>query len=176
MRLPRRLGAVILALCVAPSAFAQSAAGTSSSAASEGTPLPVPYGPDEFATWQKDLRRAEVIALGSLPFVTFMASIYYDVYRYASHGYQDEYLPWPFKKADIAIDLTEDEQKKILLVSAGISIGVAITDFAIRAIRRNMRARRAERAKPAREPILIEPLEAADAGEGAASGAGAGER
>ena len=123
------------------------------------TNTPVPYGPAEFPEWQKDLRRAEILSFGSLPFVTFFSSIYYDVYRYFSHEGQEGYLPWPMKNAESAIPLTEDEQKTIFFSAIGISIGVAIVDFSWRAIRRSKDNRTIEKKKRNEiSPITIVPL------------------
>lgn len=119
----------------------------------------VPYGPAEFPPWQQDLRRAEIISFGALPFVTFFSSIYYDLYRYYSHDKEEGYLPWPFKKAESAVPLSEDEQKRILAYSAGISVGVAVFDFGYRAFRREMRIRKAEREiREKGNDIEIEPI------------------
>ena len=121
--------------------------------------VPVPYGPAEFPDWQKDVRRAEILSFGALPFITFMASIYYDVYRYIEHDGDEGYLPWPLKKSDSAVPLTEDEQKNVLLASAGISVGVALFDFGFRSLLRAVRASRAEKKnREAFDPILIEPV------------------
>ena len=92
---------------------------------------PEPYGPDEFPKWQHDLRRVEIITFGSLPFITFFTSIGYDVYRYSQHNYKEEYLPWPFKKTDIAIPLNEKEQKNIFFASLGISFLFALIDYTV---------------------------------------------
>mgnify|MGYP001806204254 CR=1 FL=1 len=122
---------------------------------------PVPYEKDEFPDWVKDLRRAEIISFGSLPFVTFFASIYYDVYRYYDHNQEPGYEPWPFKNSNTAVGLSEDEQKKLVLVSAGISVGVAVFDYGFRAIRRAIRNKKAERDHQLDvDPITIEPLAA----------------
>ena len=120
---------------------------------------PLPYGEDEFYTWQKDLRRAEIITFGSLPFVTFMSSIYYDIYRYYDHDQDDAYLPWPLKK-DNAVPMSEDEQINILKASIGIAIGVAIFDYGFRAIRRAIRKSRIDRAnRDMVQPITIDELD-----------------
>jgi len=133
--------------------------------------VPVPYGPDEFPPWQQDLRRAEILSFGALPFVTFMASIYFDVYRYAEHRGDEAYLPWPFKKSAVAVPLTEREQKNIFLASAGISVGVALFDYGFRYVKRNIRAGRAEKANRLRiEPIVIVPLESVPADTGSTAG------
>lgn len=120
---------------------------------------PLPYGEDEFYTWQKDLRRAEIITFGSLPFVTFMSSIYYDIYRYYDHDQDDTYLPWPLKK-DNAVPMSEDEQINILKASIGIAIGVAIFDYGFRAIRRAIRKSKIDRAnREMVQPIKIEEID-----------------
>ena len=106
---------------------------------------PVPYEADEFPDWQKDLRRAEIIAFGSLPFVTLLSSLSYDVFRYYDHDQDERYKPWPFRDSTIAIPKSEDEQKRILLIAVGISLGVAVFDFGFRAIRRSIRRSRADR-------------------------------
>ncbi|HRR02352.1 MAG TPA: hypothetical protein P5286_05580 [Treponemataceae bacterium] len=116
---------------------------------------PVPYEKDEFPSWQSDIRRAEIIAFGSLPFVTFMTSLTYDIYRYIDHDQQDEYLPWPMKEKEIAEPLSEDDQKKILLISVGVAIGVALFDYGFRAIRRHIRQSRQERRNREAQPVII---------------------
>lgn len=169
----RKLTAAILFLVVVFPLFSDTTSSTTSTASSTSTsasstatnsgtdtaPVPVPYDPNEFSTWQKDLRRAEIISFGSLPFVTFMASIYYDVYRYYEHGQQSAYRPWPFKDNDTAIATSEDSQKSIILMSVGISLGVALFDYGFRAIRREIRNKKAEKEHQlAPEPIKIEPV------------------
>jgi hypothetical protein len=137
------------------------------SSSSSTTPVPVPYGPDEFPQWQKDLRRTEILSFGALPFVTFFSSIFYDSYRYFSHDQQEGYLPWPFKKSESAVALSEDEQKKILLASAGISVGIALFDLGYRSFRREMKYRRLERENRGRhETIDIVPVDSPTSGSG----------
>lgn len=134
------------------------------------THVPVPYEKDEFPVWIKDLRRAEIITFGSLPFVTFSASIYYDIYRFYDHDQAAGYEPWPFKKSSTAVALSEDEQKRIILISACISVGVAIFDYTFRAIRREIRSKKADKAHQLIiEPIIIEPIES-PAGDGVQGG------
>ncbi|ULQ60062.1 hypothetical protein K7I13_01670 [Brucepastera parasyntrophica] len=121
---------------------------------------PEPYRDDEFSAWMKDLRRAEIISFGSLPFVTFMAGIYYDIYRYFSHDQDEAYMPWPFKDSATSIPLTEDEQKNILFISIGISLGVALFDFTYRTIARKVRENRLEREnRLKKDPIMIQPMD-----------------
>lgn len=119
---------------------------------------PLPYTEDEFNPVLKDVRRAEIIAFGSFPFVVFFSTIYYDVYRYFSHDMREEYLPWPFKDASTAVAVSEDEQKRLLLVSAGISVGIAAIDFVVRGVLRHMREKRAAGETEDSHPIQIRPL------------------
>lgn len=126
-------------------------------AESESDLTPVPYGPAEFPEWQLNLRRAEILSFGALPFVTFFSSLYYNVYRYYDHDKQKEYLPWPLNTGKDSVPLAEGEQKKILLYSAGISVGVAAFDFVWRTVRHEMKVRKEEREYV--EPIVITPRE-----------------
>lgn len=146
---------VLTAVCLAMLIFAGGMA-----FAQTGELQPVPYGPDEFPSWQKDLRRAEILSFGALPFVTFISSIYYDIYRYAQNDGNEAYLPWPLKKTEIAIPLTEREQKNILYASVGISLGVAVFDFGWRTISRAIRESKVEKKNASKpEPITIREVE-----------------
>ncbi len=158
-----RLGKAVLAILFLASVALNAETATGNTAASE---TPVPYGPAEFPDWQVDMRRAEIISFGALPFMTFFSSIYYDVYRYYDHGQDEAYLPWPFKKQDIAVPLSEAEQKNVFYASIGISLGVAVVDFAWRAIsRRAAKGRRESEAAAKPETITIAPIPLETAGE-----------
>lgn len=147
-----RLRSAFLALCLSvPFAL---------SAQTSTEPVPVPYGPSEFPEWQEDLRRAEILSFGALPFVTFVSSIYYDVYRYYTNDQKEGYLPWPLKKSESAIGLTQNEQKNILGYSVGIAIGVAVFDYGYRTVSRLIRNSKAERRNQEYvDPIQIEPMQ-----------------
>lgn len=124
---------------------------------------PIPYEKDEFSNWQKDLRRAEIIAFGALPFVTFMSSLYYDIYRYVDHNQDDAYLPWPLKDNETAVPLTEDEQKTILISAVGVSVGVALFDFGYHALRRYIRNKKLDKKnKEAYRAIIINEIDIID--------------
>lgn len=100
---------------------------------------PEPYGIDEFTTWQKDLRRFEILSFGALPFVSLFSFWGYDMIRSSKHKGDPAYYPWPLKKADIAVPLTEKEQKNVFFTAMGLSVGVALVDYVARSI---MRAKR----------------------------------
>jgi len=150
----KRVIASLLACVMMFSSFAETAS----------TETAAPYIAEEFADWQRDLRRAEIISFGSLPFVSFMTTFVYDTFRYVSRlssgtsttGYE----PWPFKNASTAVALTEDEQKGILWASIGVAVGVAAFDFGFRAVKRFIRDTQAEKNNQVHDddPIIVVPI------------------
>ena len=105
---------------------------------------PEPYGIDEFTTWQKDLRRFEILSFGALPFVSLLSFWGYDMIRAAKNPGNAAYYPWPLKRADIAAPLTEKEQKNIFFTAMGLSVGVALIDYTARAIMRRIKQKKLE--------------------------------
>ena len=77
---------------------------------------PSPYTDDEFPQFMKDLRRAEIISFGALPFVTLTSTIVYSSARYAQHGFDSEYFPNFFAKASASNGYSTAEQAGILLI------------------------------------------------------------
>ena len=92
---------------------------------------PEPYQDDEFPSWSIDLRRSEIVTLGSLPFVTLGATIGYSFFRYASNGFNSDYLPNPLAKSSAAANLNSDEQIGIFITSGIISLVIGIVDYII---------------------------------------------
>ena len=99
-------------------------------AAAEPTVTIEPYTKDEFPGWLQDLRRAEIVSLGSLPFVTLGVTLGYSLYRYFSHGMDSNYFPNPFAKSS---------STAILFTSLGVAAVVGVTDFTISSIQRHQR-------------------------------------
>lgn len=97
--------------------------------AQEGTPQPVPYSPDEFPLWMRQLRRAEIITIGAFPIALLVSSLGYQTIRYAQHGYSQSYTPALFGTS--ATPLTDQEKIGILLGAAGLSLSVALADFIV---------------------------------------------
>ncbi len=123
---------------------------------------PEPYGVDEFTTWQKELRRFEIISFGAMPFVSLLTFWSYDIIRSIKHKGDPAYNPWPVKKPEIAKPLTEDEQKKIFGAIVGISIGVALIDFSYRAIKRAVNRKKIKAIKAGEEDVIkLIPLDEA---------------
>ena len=117
---------------------------------------PAPYTDDEFPQFMKDLRRAEIISFGALPFVTLTSTIVYSSARYAQHGFNSEYFPNPFAKASASNGYSTAEQAGILLTSAGISVGIGLTDLLVSVIRRKAAKKKLERKEKA--PIVVTPI------------------
>lgn len=112
---------------------------------------PEPYKKDEFPQGLKDLRRFEIVSLGSLPFVTINTSLVYSTIRYGKHGFSQEYAPNPFAVSTY----TAEEQREILLTSLGISIGIGLTDYIIQLIKRSKKNKQKELE---REDLYVIPL------------------
>lgn len=113
-----------------PSSGSQAASGTGSNQPSTGqpsTPQPVPYSPDEFPLWLRQLRRAEIITVGAFPIALLVSSLGYQTVRYAQHGYSQSYAPALFGTG--ATPLSNQEKIGILLGAAGLSMSIALADF-----------------------------------------------
>jgi hypothetical protein len=100
-----------------------------------------------FPQWARDLRRFDIIAFGSFPFSMFLITFVTDMFRwYDANGldFNDRrYAPWPLKSAG-AVDMTGEEYKRTILLAAGLSVVVALTDFVIVKIRQRSMRRRIE--------------------------------
>lgn len=93
---------------------------------------PKPYTDEEFSQIAKDIRRFEIITLGSMPFVTLDTMLVYSGIKYFE---TDKFIS-PFANAADG-GYTKEEQKKLLLTSLGISVGIAVTDLIVQIIKRN---------------------------------------
>lgn len=130
MRMPRLLSLVLLLFAAASLVCAQEQSGNIE---------PEPYAPEEFPRWARDLRRGEIIALGSFPLVLLFSNVAYDAVRFGRESlrageWNYTYAPWFFGPPDKP-PLTEDERVGVILTAAGISVSVAIVDFIIGRIR-----------------------------------------
>jgi hypothetical protein len=102
-----------------------------------------------FPQWSKDLRRGEIVALGSFPFALFTTTFIMESVRWNAEANMDfsedgrRYAPWPFKSAG-AVDMSNKEREMTFIAAAGLSVAVALTDFIIVQIKRSKERRRAE--------------------------------
>jgi hypothetical protein len=91
---------------------------------------PEEYQEDEFSPFLKELRRGEIIMLGSLPLSIFLAIETYEIYRYVQHDREPEYTPWPFRKYG-GMPFSKEESTGIFVSALGFSFLIAVTDFII---------------------------------------------
>jgi hypothetical protein len=112
-----------------------------------------PYEKDEFPVFLHDLRRFEIITLGSLPFVTLDTSLAYSTVRYVRHDFDSAYTPSLASSATF----DSDEQIGIILTSIGISVGIGITDYIIHLVKRTSKNRK--RAQNENKDVNIIPIE-----------------
>jgi hypothetical protein len=126
-----------------PAPVAAQTAGTASAVAPEAI---------QFPQWSRDLRRAEIIAFGTLPFTWLISTMTMDFIRTGQNGGDRQYWPWPLKPSG-APAMTNDEYISAIGIAAGLSVGVAIVDsFLIRAKRKA--AAKSLTDNPAREPDI----------------------
>ncbi|MFW5811603.1 MAG: hypothetical protein ACOCWS_01375 [Alkalispirochaetaceae bacterium] len=94
---------------------------------------PVPYDPEEFPLWARDLRRGEIIALGSFPVALLLSGIGYRLGRFTGESirrgeFATEYAP-AFVTPEQRPELTEGEQAGLLITAGAISLTVALIDY-----------------------------------------------
>ena len=137
-------------------AAGQSSSGSSSSQA---------FDTADFPQWAKDLRRWDIIAFGSFPFSMFAVTFFSDLYRWNSANSMDfsetgrRYAPWPLKSAG-AVEMTKEEYERTILIAAGVSAVIAITDLIIVKIKQSKERRRIE-SRPSGSVIIdIKPYDA----------------
>jgi len=91
---------------------------------------PEEYQEDEFSPFLKELRRGEIIMLGSLPLSIFLAIETYEIYRYVQHDRDPDYTPWPFRKHG-GVPFSTTESRGIFISALGFSFLIAAIDFII---------------------------------------------
>jgi len=106
-----------------------------------------------FPRWAKDLRRGEIVAFGSFPFMYFFANFGYDSYRWANNGNDMRYAPWPFNSAG-TVGKTTNEKIITLGIAAGGSILIALVDHGIMRYKR-YRVEKERSRLPDGSPVII---------------------
>lgn len=121
------LAALLLAVSTA-GAFAADAPPATPPGADER--VPEPYRPEEFPGWALDLRRAEVVFFGSLPFSLFFTFEAYDLGRFVATGFDPLYAPWPMRAgAEIGAGYTPAEKGWLIASAITVSLGVSVADY-----------------------------------------------
>ena len=91
--------------------------------------MPEEYDPEEFPLWAHDLRRYEVVAIGTYPITFFATSLIYDFSTYAANDFNPAYSMGSQRDGhDIAI---------IVGSAACVSLLIATVDLIINVNRRN---------------------------------------
>ena len=94
---------------------------------------PEEYGEEEFSPVLLDLRRAEIVMLGSFPITFFLTLEAFDVYRFIDHrGDEDSYRYgfWPYRSADPA-PYSSGEIGAIVATALSASLLIAVADYII---------------------------------------------
>ncbi len=94
----------------------------------ESLPEYEPYDADEFPGWTKDLRRAEIIFFGTIPFSFFYTSFSYDFYRYAFNDFDRTLAPALLGNKTPPIR-TNGEKWQIIALSVSFSAVFALVDY-----------------------------------------------
>lgn len=95
----------------------------------------------EFPQWALYVRRTEIVTLGSLPFTSLGVTFAFGAYKYFSGA--TTVFPNPFDKSSSVF--SEDDVKKIILISVSISAVIGIVDLIVTIVKNNNEARRLEK-------------------------------
>jgi len=99
-------------------------------ATAEDEHVPVPYAPEEFPDWARDLRRAEIVFFGSLPFSFFFTFEAYDTGKFVASGFDPLQAPWPMRSgAEIAASYSTEEKAWLIASALTVSAAVAVVDY-----------------------------------------------
>ena len=86
----------------------------------------------ETPSWLKNLRRSEIVTLGSLPFTTMSTTFAYSLFKGMKNNFADG-IPNPLEKDKSGF--TTDEQYGIFFTSLGISLFIGVTDYIVSTIK-----------------------------------------
>jgi len=115
-----------------------------------------------FPQWVRDMRRWDIITFGVFPFSMFTVTFITDMIRWNDANGLDfsetgrQYAPWPFKSAG-AVEMTNDEHTRTILLALGVSMSVAFIDLIIVNIKRHKALRRADSMPPGSYEIEKKP-------------------
>lgn len=104
------------------------------------------YDDITFPQWARDIRRTEIITFGSLPFVTLWTIVGYSMYEYG------EFRNPLNKNTD---SFTEDDQWKIIKISAATCVGLGLFDLTVNFIRRTHKESKLRKLREM-QPFTIE--------------------
>ena len=87
-----------------------------------------PYQEDEFPGWAKDLRRAEVIFFGTIPFTFLLSNLSFSLYQYASSGFDPVWAP-ALLGNNTPPQQTKNTKLQIIGISVSSSFILALLDY-----------------------------------------------
>lgn len=87
---------------------------------------------EQLPSWLNNLRRAEILSLGSLPFTTLSVTFGYSIFKGLGNGFENG-IPNPLEKDKSGF--STDEQKGVFFTSLGISLIIGITDYIVSTIK-----------------------------------------
>ena len=135
---------------------------------SDSSMISYQFDMSSFPQWTRDLRRGEIVAFGSFPFMYFFSNFAIDIYRCANNGWDRRYAPWPFDSAG-SIGKDQDERILTLGVAAGSAVVVALIDYGIERYKRSKREREIMEL-PEGTPIIIRRPLSGEEGKGNQTG------
>jgi hypothetical protein len=91
--------------------------------------IAIPYKPDEFPQWTVDLRRAEIVTIGSFPLSFMLTALIYDLSKSAASGF-DPTVPFGSSRS-------QDDIRNMLIISGSVSLAIGLTDFIIHQVKRS---------------------------------------
>lgn len=97
--------------------------------AQEQNDVVVPYKLEEFPQWSLDLRRAEIITVGSFPLSFMLTALAYDFVQMASTGFDGS--------VSFGSSRDQDDIEKLLIISGSVALTVGLTDFIIHQVKRS---------------------------------------
>lgn len=134
---------IFLLLCILSQVFAETKSNS-----------PEPYKEDEFPQVLKDIRRFEIITLGSLPFSLMDTNLVFSSIKSIS-GESGTPSPFPSKTYESTEEFFTDP---IIWTSIGISVGIGVTDLIVQIVKRN-RQNKKLREKISNDNIKISSIE-----------------
>ena len=116
-----------------------------------------PIDKEELPQAVQDIRRFEIITLGSMPFVLLDTTLVYSGIKVgtgARNSNGEAYKVTPF--ATSSCFTWEEDQKKILTITACVCVGIGITDLIVRLVKRSSKNKKIKNTKT--NDISIIPL------------------
>jgi len=80
------------------------------------------YAPEDFPLWLREVRRAEVVSVGSFPITMFMATTLYSVYKFIAGDQSGQ-------TSLFNISLTDEEQESLLYAGIGLAVFIGFLDW-----------------------------------------------